>query len=126
MKLLAAIISSVLVLIVAIILGFRALNTFMPPPVAVDVWWGPSEKAPGDLSNISDIKIVEMAPIQFDDNILNDLSWRLANARYFRSLENTSWEYGSNIGDLKKFVRYVYKAKIYLFRNLTPVPQLYL
>ena len=106
MKLLAAIISSVLVLIVAIILGFRALNTFISPPTAVDVWWGPSENAPADLSNISDIKVVEMAPIQFDDNKLNDLSWRLANARYFRSLENTSWEYGSNIGDLKKFVRY--------------------
>ena len=106
MKLVAVIITSVLILILAIILGFRALNTSIAPPIAVDDWWGPSEAAPANVLNISDIKIEKMAPIQFSDDKLDDLKWRLMNARYFRSLENTSWEYGSNIEGLKTFVRY--------------------
>ncbi|CAB4036369.1 epoxide hydrolase 1-like, partial [Paramuricea clavata] len=106
MKLLTVIVSSVFVLILAIILGFRAMNTFISPPVATHEWWGPSKEAPASLPNISDINIEEMAPIQFEDDKLADLSWRLANTRYFRSLENTNWEYGSNIAELKDFVRY--------------------
>ncbi len=107
MKLLTVLVSSVLVVILAIILGFRALNTFITPPVATDEWWGPSEEAPVSLPNVSDISIEKMAEIHFEDDKLADLNERLANARYFRSLENTSWEYGSNIEELKKFVRYL-------------------
>jgi hypothetical protein len=107
MKLLTVIVSSVFVLILAIILGFRAMNTFISPPVATDEWWGPSKEAPASLPNISDINIEEMAPIQFEEDKLADLNWRLTNTRYFRSLENTNWEYGSNIAELKDFVRWL-------------------
>jgi hypothetical protein len=107
MKWLTVIVSSVLVVILAIFLGFRALNTPISPPVATDEWWGPIEEAPASLPNISDINIEEMAPIQFGEDKLADLSWRLTNARYFRSLENTNWEYGSNVKELEKIVRYI-------------------
>ena len=100
------IVSSVLVLLLAIILGFRALNTFITPPVAVDEWWGPSEKSASNLTNVSDIEIKEMTPISFAEDALEDLRHRLTNARYFRSLEKTRWSYGSHVAELKKFARY--------------------
>ena len=109
---LTLIVSSVLVLLLAIILGFRAFNTFITPPVAVDEWWGPSEEAPVNLSNISDIKIEEMSPINFGEDALVNLRQRLTNARYFRSLEKTNWSYGSNVAELKEFVRYQRKQSI--------------
>ena len=89
------------------ILGFRAFNTFITPPVVRDEWWGPSTDAPANLPNISDITIEEMAPIAFGEDELADLKQRLINTRYFDSLENTGWSYGSNIAELKDLVRYV-------------------
>lgn len=97
---------SVLILMLSMI-AFRAMNTFIPLPVATSQWWGPSKFAPENLPNVSDIVIEEMAPIHFEDEKLVDLKNRLQNSRYFRSLENTNWTYGSNIAELQQFVRYV-------------------
>lgn len=105
MKVFVVIVTSFLVLLLAIILGFRALNTYISPPVATNQWWGPSYDAPESFPQIEDIHIEEMPPIQFDDEKLEDLNKRLKNARYFRALENTNWSYGSNIEELKEFVR---------------------
>ncbi|XP_028405820.1 epoxide hydrolase 1-like [Dendronephthya gigantea] len=106
MKTFAVIVTSFLVLLLAIILGFRALNTYITPPVATNQWWGPSDEAPATPPLIDDIHIEELPAIQFEDEKLEDLKKRLSNARYFRALENTNWSYGSNTQELKEFVRY--------------------
>ncbi|XP_046864647.1 epoxide hydrolase 1-like [Xenia sp. Carnegie-2017] len=106
MKLLVGIVSSILVLIVAIILGFRSLTNFHSSLVVKDEWWGKSIDAPLHLPNISDIKIERMPSISFGEDALEDLKQRIRNTRYFHSLENANWQYGSNIADLKEFVNY--------------------
>lgn len=105
MKLLVGIVSSILVLIVAIILGFRSLTNFHSSLVVKDEWWGKSIDAPLHLPNISDIKIERMPSISFGEDALENLKQRIRNTRYFHSLENANWQYGSNIADLKEFVK---------------------
>ena len=104
MKLFTFIVSSVLVLILAIILGFRLLNSSIEYPVIEDEWWGASQQ---DTTTAWKAVVVEaMSPIRFPVEAIEDLHHRLANTRFFQSLEGTHWEYGTNIEDLKGIVQY--------------------
>ena len=107
MRALTVIISSIFVLIVAVILGFRLLNSWIEFPQVEEQWWGASKLQSAETSKEKEVVVIEeMTRIHFPEEEIEELRNRLKQTRFFRSLEGTHWEYGTNIEDIKKLVKY--------------------
>ena len=96
-----------------ILLGFclgalYLFGVFSPDPPTPkptpDGWWGRGSKKPDADTSVKPFKV------NVPDEVLKDLTQRLGNARLGEDLEESSFEYGFQVGYMKEVIEY-WKSK---------------
>ncbi|KAK3755532.1 hypothetical protein QZH41_019906 [Actinostola sp. cb2023] len=79
---------------------FAIPSTPEPPRVLNDSWFGKGEKREQDTS------VIKTFDMSVSREVLEDLKHRLLNTRFFETLEDVQWEYGTNQQYMKELVDY--------------------